>query len=133
MIMTENFLPVQADGYLRSWLLLGPFPGDPRQLLKAPLIAEAGALPATGKKESGKRWTAVESQASVIDFLPLTPFWKSHTNCCAYAHVYVHAVRPVSAVAALGSDDGAAVWINGRSLFSLDTSCLLYTSPSPRD
>lgn len=112
---------LQADGFLRHWLVLGSFPGSPSLLAGKSFFPEERELPDPGKKQAGLKWTALKTREKVVDLTKLTPFWEHHVQCCGYAHAYVHAKKGGQAFLSLGSDDGAVVWLNGACIFSLDT------------
>ena len=47
-------------------------------------------------------------------------FAKRVNNCVVYGFTYLEAPEEVDAVLALGSDDGVAVWLNGREVHRFD-------------
>lgn len=110
---------IQPDGFLREWLLLGPFSGDGRALLDRACIPETAVLPRTGLATNGRTWTAVATPQHRIDLTAQGDAWKAVSGC-AYAHVYVHSPARTCAVLAIGSDDGAVIWLNGQCVFKLD-------------
>jgi alpha-mannosidase len=117
--VSRECAPVPQDGFLREWLFLGPFKGDPQALLARAFVDEARCLPRPNRAAGGRRWTKAASPQGSLDLLHLLPGWDG-SNCCAYAHVYVRAPAALTGILALGSDDGVAVWLNGRPLLQLD-------------
>jgi alpha-mannosidase len=107
-----------ADGYLREWLVLGSFPGFPKDLMVQALIPELSCLPAPGQKQSGLAWKALQAEDRIINLESLTRSWAHHSQCCAYAHAYVHSPSAGEALLSLGSDDGAVMWFNGERVFA---------------
>jgi alpha-mannosidase len=110
---------VPEDGYLREWLVLGSFPGYPRDLMVKALIPEPRVLPSAGQKQSGAVWKALKSADRVVNLESLTRWWPQHSQCCGYAHVYVYSSQEAEGCLSLGSDDGAVLWFNGQRVFAL--------------
>ncbi len=115
----QHHFRIQADGFLREWLLLGPFGGDARDILDCACIPEASVLPRVGLVVNGCAWVTTATSQREINLTDLGDEWKAITGC-AYAHVYLHSPARTCVVLALGSDDGAAVWLNGQRVFALN-------------
>jgi hypothetical protein len=107
---------------INAWWVIGPF-GNPKgdtQDLAHPVEQEKIALDKTYPGLGGKRigWRKVlRDEASdlaaehLVDFIQL---YGPTENAAAYALVWLDAPKPADAVLALGSDDGAVVWLNGE-------------------
>lgn len=111
---------VPSDGYLREWLMLGSFAGKPTRLLQRQYIPEQTIVPSNRRKVSGLTWTPLKSKPRIVNLLTPAAAWKYSCDCCAYAHIYLHTAKAVRAILSIGSDDGAAIWLNGRLLYLID-------------
>ncbi|NLF38140.1 hypothetical protein GX586_01755, partial [bacterium] len=114
--------PIPRDGFIRTWLALGPFTGNPAGLLTTSLIDEERVVPRRGARLNGRVWTAIASEGPDVNFMQLCPKWPAHSNCCAYVLAYIHAPKTTAGYLALGSDDGIAAWLNGVPLVSIDAT-----------
>ena len=125
---------LQPEGYLKQWVILGPFPNPERKegakdrgafdvdYLKS-LGGEAktrfrpGAI-VTWTDPKGEVIRATGKQVSLpgttLDF----PAHYTDTDYkLAYAYTQIKSSRPQQAFFFLGSDDGAKVWVNGKRVF----------------
>lgn len=112
-------------GFVRHWLVCGPFPapetGTPHAgLARDYLDGEASVRPRPGQGQmltDGTRlaWQDVTAANDVIDLHGLFP--QRPVQAVAYAYTRIFRPRAVNASLALGSDDGARVWVNGRLVF----------------
>lgn len=98
---------------ITGWLIAGPFTADKTtDLLSTPFINEPDAAPAEGEAAVANQWKKVNGP--YINFLK-TGFLKTE-NCTAYAFSYVYSQSDQLAVMYFGSDDGAAIWLNGSKV-----------------
>lgn len=107
-----------ADGtYVAEWLLLGPFfPGDLAVDFLADAGGEANIRPEAGDQMITARgdtltWKRYRTSEKVVDLLGAVGDYEQAT---AYAFCSIHSDRAGKYQLLLGSDDGAAVWINGK-------------------
>ena len=115
----QNGFPSQPlDGtYLREWLLLGPFiPGDLAQDFLAAAGGEAQVDPQAGDRVVTARgdtlvWKHYQSPENVVDLLNAVG---QVQHAAAYAFCTLDSDSAGEYQMLLGSDDGAAVWINGK-------------------
>ena len=117
-----DFPPEAKTGYLLDWLLAGPFKaiGGPD--------GEAGFDPAPGDLLAGKKWFVFKADATpaaggypppgAVDFAAAGI---RGDDSAAYAFLRVKSPEKRKAVLRLGSDDGVAVWLNGREVFRNET------------
>lgn len=118
-------LPAAADnGYLRAWLVSGPYPDDDAAArLKLPRLPdEAGAAPRPGDAvaSGGPAWKPYRSPNDVIDLLADPIGFGCRSNAVAYAFTYVDSPSARDAELRLGSDDGVAAWLNGEPVWFND-------------
>jgi alpha-mannosidase len=114
---TKKSRSLSAGGWLREWLVLGTFPGRPSELLLASIIVEPAMHPSTGDRAKGRTWHVHSAAAPYIDLLGSPALAGPRNDCAAYAHVYLRSDRPQKAELVFGSDDGCAIWLNGRRVF----------------
>jgi hypothetical protein len=103
-----------------EWLVLGPFEKTGGKTFGTAFINEETIAPRPDFEMQGMKWRSAQSTGLVLD---LDGLFNPNENVVAYAHVYVHSDAAQRAQLRLGSDDGAAVWHNGK---------LIYRSEVPR-
>ncbi|HIO37693.1 MAG TPA: hypothetical protein EYN27_01920, partial [Rhodospirillales bacterium] len=133
----------QIDGnFIKDWLILGPFSGRNYALrLSSPSTldrqavnidqdylesvgGEANMNPEVGdniKTVQGKilTWNLHRSQEDIVNLLQAVG---DHTNVTAYAFCHLQGEREVDTEILLGSDDGVAVWFNGKLVHKNDAA-----------
>jgi len=109
------------DGeYIREWLVLGPFfPNDLDSDFLANAGGEANVEPNEGDTvttSDGKTltWKRYESKEDTINLFDAVG---NHQHATAYAFCVLQSEAAGDARIFLGSDDGAAVWINGEPVY----------------
>jgi len=113
----------------QRWLALGPLPALSGERAHASLdhdylgtlggeasvhIDASSKLQLEGQTLSAR---SVEARAGIVDFAALyggTPDTHVTDNRVAYAYAELEAPQASTALALFGSDDGAAVWLNGK-------------------
>ena len=117
----RTMFPLSADAggteYIREWLVLGPFfPGDLNTDFLLHVDGEANTNPKEGEIIStpdgrSLTWKRYESRKNTVDLLNAVG---NHENAAAYAFCILKSDAEGKARFYAGSDDGIAVWINGR-------------------
>lgn len=108
--------PIEGQ-YIREWLILGPFEGkDLEQDFLASVSGEARVSPKEGDTvttEDGRTltWKRYRSGDNWIDLRDAIGDYEYVT---AYAFCLLQSEREGDGAIYLGSDDGAAVWMNGK-------------------
>jgi glucose/arabinose dehydrogenase len=101
--------PQPRDGYIRSWWLIGGFPQ--RSLFDDMLPGgEANFILAEG----GDGARLIYSPSRKID---LGNYIQPPDNNLAYAFIWVHSPTERDGLLGMNSDDGIAVWLNGREVW----------------
>ena len=113
---------------INAWWLLGPFDSPDDDKIQKEFIPEGRPidLAAThtgrkGKKLTWTKWTRPLTPSDdprrefFVDFIKA--FGGQHDDAAAYALCYLDAPSETRARLALGSDDGAAAWLNGVEVF----------------
>ena len=116
----------QMDGnFIKDWLILGPFSGnDIDQDYLASVGGEANAAPKAGDivktaQSQTLTWSLYRSPEDVVDLLQVVG---GHTNVTAYAFCHLQGERDLDTEILLGSDDGVAVWFNGKLVHKNDVA-----------
>ena len=119
-----------ASPFIRDWLVCGPF--FPNSLDRDFLIengGEANARPKAGDAcgaSDGREltWQAVHVESALIN---LQEVLGAHEGTVAYAYCQVEMEEEIVAHISLGSDDGAAVYLNGKKVYhrKIDRSLVL--------
>ena len=108
----------QIDGgFIKHWLILGPFSGNEidQDYLES-VGGEASMDPKVGdtvKTTQGETltWSLYRSQGDIVDLLQAVG---DHNNVTAYAFCHLQGKQDTDINVLLGSDDGVAVWFNGK-------------------
>jgi hypothetical protein len=106
-----DVFPPSRDGYIRTWLLSTGFPFDTLDDDKLP-GGEANARPMPGDP----LWRVIRSDAqshrvNLLDFI--TPGYKT----VAYSYIWVDVPEDRKGLLGMMSDDGIAVWLNGKEIW----------------
>ncbi len=113
-------LNVDEQGYVRAWLVCGPYAPPPNSLAAGPLPREPYFYPSEGVLAEGKLCRTVKSDAPVLDFTKV--FGKlEHATC--YAACYLKVPDDLTGkpfALSLGSDDRIRVWVNGKTVWHND-------------
>jgi len=115
---------------INAWWVVGPFDAPFVRGLKTVFPPEQTADPSaqyTGKDGKAIRWHRVERTLAAGDDLSnefhvmfSKVLGERHYEAVGYALTYLHAPRNMKASLAIGSDDGVAVWLNGKEVFRND-------------
>jgi hypothetical protein len=119
-IREKHLGPFGTDdqGFIRNWLVLGLFPNEKDQGIDLDYLnGEAAHDPVAGLTVGRAKWTAFESAESKIDIFKIPHLrGPSKDNVVLYASCLVQTVVTVAAEFRLGSDDGGALWVDGRQI-----------------
>ncbi len=121
VLHAQNEVPGHpVDGrFLKEWLLLGPFfPDDLEQDFLAAGGGEANINPRAGDtvittQGATLRWKHHQTSQSIIDILNVVG---NYQNATAYAFCILKSDIEGTNKILAGSDDGMAVWINGKQI-----------------
>ena len=117
--------PTPTDGYIRAWLMAGPFGGTKTadQCLPSAndLVAtpDGAAEPSVGGQAGTLEWTAFWSTIDRIEYL--TDYEWMPPPREAYSAIYVYSAASRDAEIAVGPDDGIRVWWDGSVVIDLAT------------
>jgi len=107
------------EGFVRKWLVLGVFPNDQDKGLDTDYLKpETTQDPVEGLAVGTLKWSAHASPEPRVDFFRVSHLGikKPKDWVVAYAACLVQLPEDVSAVLRIGSDDGFAVWIDGKQV-----------------
>lgn len=101
--------PPMSDGYIRSWWLVGGFPGN--RLNDDPIPGgEANLIVKPGDKNA----FPIRSEMRNVNFLKyITPAY----NTVAYAFVWIEVPEDRKGLLGMMSDDGIAAWLNNKEIW----------------
>ncbi len=106
-----------AQTPVESWLVSGGFTGvNPDSMLDTHFFpGEPGLVPTEGEgaPPGGSAWQVVRADEQGKVDLRQVPLPR-HTQTVVYAVSYLFAPEPKEALMLVGSDDGVAIWLNGR-------------------
>jgi hypothetical protein len=120
-----------ADGFIRNWLFVGPFPnpggrpeGDENAQASCKGFAadllggEAAYVPKAGKEvsmEGGKKavWKVIAADADSVDMAGLMD---ATDNTVIYAACWVELEKDADVEVRVGSDDGNKLWIDNKQV-----------------
>lgn len=112
---------LSQTNYVKDWLILGTFPNAEvnSRLSRDYLAGEASVSPRGGEVIQGRQWVLYHSPQDFVDFLWSDLELGARERCVVYAAFFVQSPSPQAVRLLVGSDDGIAVWCNGkRSLFA---------------
>lgn len=106
----------------RSWLVLGPFPGQLQDDILTSVGGEAGQSPSEGQKVKPAdgpelSWHGTKAWGNTI---ALDQAASEERPSVAYAFTKVTREKAGKARVSVGSEDGIRVWVNGRLVLSRD-------------
>jgi hypothetical protein len=103
--------------FIRVWQLLGPFPSKE---LTDPLHAgESPAIPVATNQASCEGWKILRAPSDVINLESLEAFGPQN-QVDGFAYTEIEAAQDADMILGIGSDDGIAVWWNGRLILVHD-------------
>jgi outer membrane protein assembly factor BamB len=117
--------PRLANGIVRDWLVLGPFPvKDSVQDLDKAQLADEGTVEPTAGAPRWKKLTAPLDDPLAFgpadipwtDLVPVVGGYKN--NQVAYAHTYLFAPRAGTIRAVVEHAHGLKAWLNGKEVYS---------------
>lgn len=107
--------PVDFDGFLQHWLILGSFPSEAASgclpPADAPVASEATMQPTINTPAGGLRWQFGRASANSA---PLGGTFGNLPDVSGYALAYVVSPEARAATLRVGSDDGYLAWLNGE-------------------
>jgi len=107
------------QGFIRNWLVLGVFPNDNDKGIDVDFLkTEAAHEPMVDVSVDKKKWAAHDSPDWKIDFFRVShlKLKKPKDNVVAYAACLVEVTEFVASEVRFGSDDGGAVWVDGKAI-----------------
>ena len=119
----DSYQVRHASPFVERYMVLGPFPKAEGETLDKPLPPESQLdLKATytGIRSETIQWQEATTEAD--RFLDLTKSLGFEPTAAGYALVYVYTPKQIDSVLLLGSDDGAAVWLNGTEIHRKDVN-----------
>lgn len=128
---SSTFSP-DAEGFIRNWLVLAPIPmfgeSGAEEIHYDLLDGEARILPKPDAEvtvgDEVLTWTPHQTSAYYIDFRQSFGSARGeHVN--GYAVAYVHADVPMDVTLALGTNDQARAWLNGREVLVFEEARIL--------
>lgn len=108
-----------AQGFVRNWLVLGVFPNEQDKGIDTDFLkGEASHDPAPGTAVGNLKWAAFASTEEKVDFfkVPHLGIKFPKDSVVVYAACLVQVPGDVAAEFRMGSDDGAALWVDGRQV-----------------
>jgi hypothetical protein len=117
-LMAEQIKILSLNRFVRDWHIMAPFPNDQDKGLTtvyAPEKAIDLERPEIGKNGEQIAWQSIQVAADGhINFLN---YYDNFDYCVAYAYTVVKSAEDMETVLLFGSDDGAAVWQDGKQVY----------------
>ena len=107
---------VSQTGYVKDWLILGTFPDSAvnTRLAKDYIDGEGSVSPRGGEVVEGRQWVLYHSPQDFVDFLWSDLEFGVRERCVVYAAFFVQSPSQQTVRLLVGSDDGIAIWCNGK-------------------
>ena len=103
---------------ITDWWVLGSFPNIANKGLDTPYAPEKKVkLNKTYKGVNGQELKWIKKSAGKFGYLDLLGDLPSQENVVSYAYTTIEASKDGKVLLLFGSDDGAAVWVNGKEYF----------------
>lgn len=109
-----------GQGFIRNWLILGVFPNDNDKGIDVDFLkTEAAHEPVADGTVDKRKWAVHDSPDWKIDFYRVSQLkiQKPKENIVVYAACLVQTTEFVASEFRMGSDDGAAVWVDGKQVW----------------
>jgi cysteine-rich repeat protein len=122
----DTTLALDASGYVRSWLAVGPFTGDAStESCRPSEVARAGEddpafSPVVGGAADEATWLPFLPTSGIFDLT--APFATVSAPREAYVAVWLESATERAATLAVGADDGVFAWWNGTRVLDV-SSC----------
>jgi hypothetical protein len=125
-VTAEDALKPDADGYIRNWVMLAPIPLSPRGsagdlVVEEQVKNEAVLQPKAGDsvKVNGKEltWRSITASAKYFDFNALLKSDNDHA--AGYMVTYIECDQDNDVTMALGSNDQARLYLNGKDIYAV--------------
>jgi alpha-mannosidase len=116
LLMIAVIPALSQTSYVKDWLILGTFPNAEAnsRLSRDYLVGETSLSPRGGEVVEGRQWVLYHSPQDFIDFLWSDLEFGVRERCVVYAAFFVQSPSPQTVRLLVGSDDGIAVWCNGK-------------------
>ncbi len=115
-MIRKDIIPVD------QWLVLGSFPLYERRRghwLNNGYPCEPQFAPREGDAFDGRKWKRYQGEH--LDFLNPSLAFTHRAKCFAYAATYLYSPRRQNVRLMIGSDDGVAVWLDGKQVHYVET------------
>ena len=107
------------QGFIRNWLVLGVFPNDNDKGIDVDFLkTEASHEPVADLVVDNRKWAAHDSPDWKVDFYRVShlKIKKPKENVVAYGACLIQFSGFVASDFRFGSDDGGALWLDGKSI-----------------
>jgi len=108
---------ISMNQFQNDWQIIGPFPNENDKGLStvyAPEEIVDLSKTEIGKNELEVKWQPAKAESS--GYVNFTNYYDSFDNSVAYGYAVVDAPENMETVLLFGSDDGGAVWQNGKQI-----------------
>lgn len=120
-----------ADEAIAEWHVIGPFRARPEEVsLKFPTAIDHerskrgdGSMDLTASHQIGTntlRWEKAKTNKRGI--LNGDDAFGHHEHCIAFGYAEIQSIHPRETVMSVGSDDGIAIWLNGKLVHEIETN-----------
>ncbi|HMA63461.1 MAG TPA: CehA/McbA family metallohydrolase [bacterium] len=109
---------LSTEKYQREWHIVGPFDSPDEKGLQIEYKPENRIDLATkyiGKNNTKIEWQDVDAEQD--GYIDLTSFIDDYENSIGYAYANIHSDQKLKTAIIFGSDDGAAIWHNGKEIY----------------
>lgn len=116
LLMIAVLPALSQTSYVKDWLILGTFPNSEvsTRLSRDYLGGEGSVSPRGGEVVEDRQWVLYHSTQDFVDFLWSDLGFGVRERCVVYAAFFVQSPSSQTVRLLVGSDDGIAVWCNGK-------------------
>ena len=109
---------LSLNRFVREWQIIGPFHNIDDKGLEtafAPEVAVDYQKTETGKNDKPVKWEKGAAQEN--GYVNYLDFYEDYEHSVCYAHAVINAPEEMETALLFGSDDGAAVWHDGKQIY----------------
>ena len=111
-LRAQNRPKSSDEGFIREWLVCGPFFAEERTILDTAFFDEESITPSEGEITKNKEWRLLLSENPEVPLRDFSPL--SRRDAVVFAHAYVFSPHDIEARLWMGGPEPFSVRLNGK-------------------